>query len=117
MTARFDDDLQLFIDTAEWTFAKTYADTWPHHYIVKEKVDESLFLKMVMHIREHGEWEYFYSAQLKYFEQDGMVYWTMVPRDNDPKWYSSDNETIINRCPVENTYKNRLKNESLPEHG
>ena len=114
MAKQFSAEIKHFIEDVEWIWAKTYADTWPHHYIVKEKVDESLFLKMVMHIREHGEWEYFYSAQLKYFEQDGMVYWTMVPRNNDPKWYSPEDEDIINKCPSESTYKSRLKNGTLP---
>jgi hypothetical protein len=32
-------DLKDFIENSKWTFAKTYAATWPHHYIVRERVD------------------------------------------------------------------------------
>jgi len=31
--------LQL-IETTKWTFAKSYAETWPHEYIVRKNVDE-----------------------------------------------------------------------------
>ena len=51
---RFSDELRNFIDTAEWIFAKRYASTWPHYYIVRERVDERLFVKLVEHIRQYG---------------------------------------------------------------
>ena len=108
-------EIKQFIDSAHWIWAKTYADSWPHHYIVKDKVDNNLFLKFVLHIREFGEWELFYNMPLKYFEEDGIVYWTMVPKDTDPKWYPPENEDIINKCPVESTYKIRLREGTLPD--
>ena len=37
MALLFSKELQLFIENVEWIWAKTYADTWPHYYIVKEK--------------------------------------------------------------------------------
>jgi hypothetical protein len=43
-----------FVETVDWVFAVTYAKTWPHHYIVKDRVDETLFLKLVRHIRRYG---------------------------------------------------------------
>ena len=115
MPERLPQELEQFIKEVKWTWAKTYAETWPHHYIVRDRVDKELFLKFVLHIREYGEWEYFYNTQLKYFEQDGMVYWTMVPKEQGPKWYMPEEEDIINMCPVESTYKNRLKEDTLPE--
>jgi len=39
---RFPNDVKKFIETTPWTFAKTHADTWPHHYIVRDRVDEKL---------------------------------------------------------------------------
>ena len=36
-----------------------------------------------------------------------MIYWTMVPPKNNPKWYPIEDETIVNRCPKENTYEER----------
>ena len=114
MSGRLSIELTSFINSATWTWAKTYADTWPHHYIVKDQVDENLFQKIVLHIRKHGVWEDFYKSQFKYFEQDGVVYWTMVPKKEDAKWYPPEDEDIINKCPVESTYKYRRSEGSLP---
>jgi hypothetical protein len=36
---KFSAELKDFINNSKWTFAKTYAATWPHHYIVRERVD------------------------------------------------------------------------------
>lgn len=104
---RFSKELKNFIDKAEWVFAKTYADTWPHHYIVRDKVDESLFLTMVRHIRKFGYEGRFYKKKIIYFEEDSLVYWTMGA--------AVDQTTIINRCPKENTYEYRLRAGTLPE--
>ena len=45
--------LQNFIDNSKWTFAKTMTQ-WPHEYIVRERVDEVLFVLLVCHIRANG---------------------------------------------------------------
>ena len=42
-------DLRDFVDSAKWTFAKTMPE-WPHEYIVRERVDEELFVTLVQHI-------------------------------------------------------------------
>ena len=114
MPNRLSSELASFISSVEWTWAKTYADSWPHHYIVKDRVDENLFQKFVLHIREHGVWEDFYKSQFKHFEQDGVVYWTMVPKKEDARWYPPEDEDIINKCSVESTYKYRRSEGSLP---
>ena len=44
---------------------------------MRERVDEELFLALVMHIRAHGYVGKFYSRPMTYFEEDGMLYWTM----------------------------------------
>ena len=82
--------------------------------LVKERVDEGMFLDMVRHIRKHCYKAAFYRSEYTYFQQDDLVYWTMVQPEGDPKWYPVEKETIINRCPVENTYEYRLKNDTLP---
>ena len=107
-------DIRRFLDSVKWVFAKTYAKTWPHHYIVKERVDKALFERAVAHIREHGYVGRFYHTSIIYFEDDGMVYWTMVPPRDDPAWYPVEEETIINRCPLESTYEYRLQHGGLP---
>ena len=100
------DDLRKFIDSEQWTFARTMPE-WPHEYIVREKVDEDLFVQLVQHIREHGYEGKFYRESFIFYEIDGIVYWTMgAPLP----------ETIIvNRCKTENTYDNRLLHGKLPE--
>ena len=105
---RFPADIKEFIDSAKWTFAKTYAHTWPHHYIVKDRVDnQELFLQTVKHIRCYGHEGPFYNKEYIYFEEDGLVYWTMGA--------PIDETTVINRCPKENTYEYRLKTKTLPK--
>jgi hypothetical protein len=50
----FPPHLRAFVDEATWTFAKTMP-RWPHEYIVRERVDEQLFVELVRrHIRAHG---------------------------------------------------------------
>ena len=115
MSTRWPKEVELFINTTEWIFAKTYAETWPHEYLAKEQVDEHMFLAIVRHIRQHGYMAPFYRQQYKYFKQDGLIYWTMVPPKDDPKWYPVNEETIINRCPYENTYEYRLARGTLPD--
>lgn len=108
------DELRNFVDSVEWTFAKTYAETWPHYYIVKNRVDEALFEHAVEHIRMHGYEGRFYNRVITYFRDGEMVYWTMVPPRDDPGWYSVEEETIINRCSAESTYEYRAAHGLLP---
>ena len=97
--------LRSFVDAAEWTYAKTMPE-WPHEYLVRERVDEQLFVGLVCHIRTHGREGRFYQKVLVYYEEAGMVYWTMgapIPET-----------TIINRCRREDTYERRLASGTLP---
>jgi hypothetical protein len=54
MPVPFPDDVRQFVKSIKWTFAKTYAGTWPHEYVVRDQVDEELFLSLVQHIRSNG---------------------------------------------------------------
>ena len=92
--------LATFIHESIWTFAKTYAQTWPHEYIVQEKVDKDLFDKLADYIDRNGSADYFYQKQMNYLEYDGYVYWHM--------------ENIINRCLLEETYARRKTENRLP---
>ena len=99
------DDLRNFAREAKWTFAKTMP-LWPHEYIVRERVDEKLFEQLVRHIRANGFEGAFYHETFTYFEEDGLLYWTMGNPINET--------TIINRCRKESSYECRLKNGTLP---
>ena len=99
-------NLKSFVSRVEWTFAKTYAETWPHEYIVRERVDEDLFVQLVKHIREHGYDSYFYRKRITYFDEDGMTYWTMGA--------PIEETIIVNRCRKEQTYDYRKEHGTLP---
>ncbi len=97
----FQNKIKFFIKNTPWIFAKTYATTWPHEYIVQDKVDYDLFLTLANHIYTFGHEEYFYKKKMIYFDYDGHVYWHM--------------ENIINQCRVSETYWIREKEDRLPE--
>jgi hypothetical protein len=99
--------LIAFVQASPCTFAKTYAKTWPHEYIVRGKVEEQLFVELVYHIRTHGYRGRFYSVWITFFDHDGMVYWTMDGPIEDTG--------IINRCRSDQTYEHRLNAGTLPE--
>jgi hypothetical protein len=99
------DDLRAFIASAPWTLAKTMP-LWPHEYIVRRRVDEMFFVRLVCHIRENGYRGKFYHKSITYYDADGMVYWTMgVPLEQT---------VIINRCRKEDSYDYRLLKGTLP---
>lgn len=101
------DELRRFVDESTWIFAKTYASTWPHEYIVKGKVDDGLFVELVKYIRTHGYIGKFYRKEITYFEDRGKVYSTMGAPVAET--------TIINRCSKEQTYEYRLAHNDLPK--
>lgn len=97
--------LQEFIDSTQWTFAKTMPE-WPHEYIVRKQVDEDLFVRLVRHIQERGYEGKFYQESITYYDDRGMIYWTMgAPLEET---------IIINRCRKENSYESRLLKGTLP---
>lgn len=102
------DNLREFINESNWIFAKTYAKTWPHEYIVRDRVDENTFVEFVRHIRDHGYLGKFYSKDMIYFDDANMVYWTMGAPIEDT--------TIINRCRKDQTYEFRLAHNDLPQN-
>lgn len=101
-------NLSQFINESIWIFAKTYAKTWPHEYVVRDKVDETAFLDFVRHIRAYGYVGKFYKKNITYFDDSGFVYWTMGA--------PVEETTIINRCLKEQTYEYRLAHNNLPNN-
>src|SRR4051812_47987344 len=98
--------IQQFIESEQWTFAKTMPE-WPHEYLVRNRVDENLFMQFAMLIWANGYEGCFYDMRLTYYEHDGRVYWTMSKPDD---W-----TMILNRCVKDDTYESRLKNGTLPK--
>ncbi len=95
------EQLKRFIRDSTWVFAKTYATTWPHEYIVQERVDNSLFMELAEHIDTFGYESEFYTTRQNYFDYDGDTYWHMG--------------NIINRCLESETYRRRKVEGRLPE--
>jgi hypothetical protein len=93
--------LRQFIAESKWTFAKTYATTWPHEYIVESQVDGERFAALAKHIDTHGYQAHFYRTQQTYYDYDGLTYWHMG--------------NIINRCPKSETYERRKAEGRLPK--
>lgn len=102
----FPSELHNFVNREKWTYAKTMPK-WPHEYIVRERVDDDIFVKLVQHIRANGHQGNFYQKKIVYYEEDGLVYWTMGAPLGET--------TIINRCEKENSYEYRLANGTLPK--
>jgi len=103
----FPPQLEAFIEEQQWTFAKTMPE-WPHEYIVRGRVDEELFERLVVHIRTSGDVGHFYEKPLIYYEEAGQVYWTMGAPLADT--------TIVNRCRAEDTYERRRAAGTLQRH-
>jgi SAM-dependent methyltransferase len=87
--------------TLEWTFAKTYADTAPHEYVVLGRTAEMTredFIRAGAVIRTFGEpgkfWSYV-NIYLPDVERD-VKFWTMDPEVKDTD--------LINRAALEVTY-------------
>ena len=80
--------------------------TWPHEYLVRERVDEDSFVRLVRHIRENGYQGKFYAMSITYFDEAGLTYWTMGA--------PVEQTTIINRCKKEDSYECRLIRGTLP---
>ena len=104
-SASLSDELREFIRSSNWTSAKTMPK-WPHEYIVRGRVDERLFVELVCHIRQNGYEGSFYQKRITYFDDCGMVYWTMGSPISET--------TIVNRCKKDDSYEYRRLNNTLP---
>ena len=89
-----DENIERFIDSAKWVFAKTYAKTAPHEYAVggKNASLEDEFVYFVKFIRKHGYKEKFWGKTHTYYDVGEYKYWTM----GNP----IDETTIINRAVI-----------------
>ncbi|MBA2303554.1 MAG: hypothetical protein H0W08_13080 [Acidobacteria bacterium] len=105
-SAPFPADVGSFIESTPWTFAKTYAATWPHEYVVRNAENAAMILALARHIFEHGVDGRFYSQVRKYHHEGGKVYWSMAD--------APEGAGLINRCGEDQTYEARLAAGTLP---
>lgn len=106
MFTPFPSDLRDFVESAPWRFAKTYAATWPHEYVVRTPDNAPMILALARHIFAHGTEGRFYSQIRKYHHEAGKVYWSM---DSTP-----ETTDLVNRCDEDQTYEARLAAGTLP---
>ena len=99
------DAIRAFVESTPWTFAKTYAASWPHEYVVRTPDNAPMILALAKHIFAHGTDGRFYSQVRKYHHEGGKVYWSM---DRSP-----ETTTLINRCGEDQTYEARLATGTL----
>jgi hypothetical protein len=102
----FNDHVRGFVESTPWRFAKTYAATWPHEYVVRTAENAPMILELARHIFEHGVDGRFYSQIRKYHHEGGKVYWSMAA--------TPEAATLINRCDEAQTYEARLGQDATP---
>ena len=107
MPVAFTADVHEFVESANWTFAKTYAATWPHEYVVRRPENASMILALAQHILEHGTDGRFYSQVRKYHHEGGKVYWSMNP--------TAETTGLVNRCDEAQTYEARMAAGTVPK--
>jgi hypothetical protein len=100
------DDVRRFVESTSWRFAKTYAATWPHEYVVRTPENTTMLVALSRHVFEYGTDGRFYSQIRKYHHEGGKVYWSMDP--------TPEATTLINRCDEAQTYEARLAAGTLP---
>ncbi len=103
----FPEPVRKFVDSTRWTFAKTYAATWPHEYIVRKPENAAMILALARHIFDRGVEGRFYGTVRKYHHEGGKAYWSMDS--------TAEDTNLINRCNEDQTYEARLAAGTLPK--
>jgi len=89
---------RAYVAAVSWTWAKTYAKTFPHWYTVRSRMPEldSEFCWFAQFIRDFGMPAKFFRNTHIYLELDGWKYWTM----GNP--ITKTSTRIINREEIKN---------------
>lgn len=93
------DKWEKWVNSFDWTFAKTYAKKAPHEYLVRDKIskdNQKLMLGFAKFIKEHGYEEKFWQTTFVYLNIGKYKYWTCE--------YPLYKTSLVNRCLVENKY-------------
>ena len=71
-------DIENIIENNRWTFAKTYAKSHPHEYIVRSKCSSAKdFDFLCDFIKANGHYEYFFGKRGTYCSIGDFTYWIM----------------------------------------
>lgn len=98
------DDLNWWLElapTLEWTFAKTYTTTAPHHYVVQGRTPEVSHDDLVRAARVIHT----FGTPGKYYSMTKIY---LVSPDGKLRWWTEDKQftdtTLVNRAPTELLY-------------
>lgn len=70
------EEAKEFLSEQQFTFAKSYADTFPHYYLQRKKCNnEKKYEDLLQLIRKDGKVYHFFKKQYVYLEINGFVYW------------------------------------------
>jgi hypothetical protein len=92
-----EDDLahfRSFVADTRWRFAKTYVESYPHEYTLRQWVDGNAFSGAIQCIDRWGIVESFWHAERKYLYLDERKYWHM---GNTVSGKPDERPTLINR--------------------
>lgn len=96
-----DEEVKNWLENQQWIYAKTWADTYPHEYIVKDYLgtpERKQFPSIVEHIQENGNPSLFLRKEYTYFYAGAYKYWTVGNEKTKTK--------IINREKITKEEKN-----------
>lgn len=69
-------NIENLLHKFKWRFAKTYANTNPHEYIVRGKdCSNDEFDLICEYIKNNGHTEYFFNHKGTYISVDNFTYW------------------------------------------
>ncbi len=92
--------IKKFVDSSKWIFARTYAKTAPHEYLIYDNLDagnQKEYLWVLELINKNGVEGKFYQTVFKYFYFGEYKYWLcdtdtrrngVMNRDNRTKNYT-----------------------------
>src|SRR5262245_18599034 len=92
-----EDDLNFFrsfVDRYRWRFAKTYVQSYPHEYVLKQWGDADAYSRAIQCIEQWGVVEPCWRAERKYLYVDERKYWHM---GNAASENPGERPTLINR--------------------
>lgn len=92
-------NVENIIEKNKWIFAKTYANTHPHQYIVKSRCSgEGDFDCLCEYIKKYGHFEYFFKKRGTYCSIGEFTYWNMgdiINRRWNDMYQLTDTKQII----------------------
>lgn len=97
-----ENDFRDFVNSFDWTFAKTFAQSSPHEYIIikPDHPRRREYLDALKFLFNNSIKEKYYNQSYDRYILDGRKYWSM-----ERSWDDVDNETIVlNRTQPDMTY-------------